>query len=344
MKTMNRMIAVILSLVLILTMMTACGGNNTDAVEEDANVDEKILIKVGHGNPESNAIHEGWLKFQELVEAKSNGNIEVEIYPNGQLGGDRELIEALQMGNVTMSSPSSAPLASFNKNFFVLDIPFLFKDRQQVYSVLDGNAGQELLKTFEEYNIKGLAFMENGFRNLTNSKAPVKTPEDLNGLKIRTMENELHLAAWTLLGANPTPMAFGELFTALQQKTVDGQENPFELIYSVKFYEVQDYISKTQHIYTPYVIIMNNEFYVNLSDENKEIIDASIKEATDYQRGLAKQKDVESEKAIKEAGVEVIELTDEEKAAFKNKLTPLFDQVKEKAGSEMVDLFVNATK
>lgn len=339
---MKKLLSISLIVILVVTMLAGCGASN-ESNEPEVN-QETVEIKVGHGNPESNAIHEGWLKFKEIVEEKSGGNIEVKIYPNGQLGGDRELIEALQMGNVTMSSPSSAPLASFDKSFFVLDIPFLFKDREQVYSTLDGKAGKELLGSLESYNIKGLAFMENGFRNLTNSKIGVRTPEDLDGLKIRTMENEIHLAAWTLLGANPTPMAFGELFTALQQKTVDGQENPFELIYSVKFHEVQDYISKTQHIYSPYVIIINKDFYEGLSDANKKIIDEAVVEATNYQREIAKQKDLESEEAIKAAGVEVLDLTNEEKGMFKDKLVPLFDQVKEKAGAEIVDLFIDATK
>lgn len=343
---MKKFLIITLSLLLVLSSVTACSSPKEEKASNGGNKPkaEKVVIKVGHGNPENNAIHEGWVKFKEIVEEKSSGNIEVKIYPNGQLGGDRELIEALQMGNITMGSPSSAPLASFDKDFFVLDIPFMFKDRDAAYKALDGEAGKALLKTLESFNIKGLAFMENGFRNLTNSRNAVRTPEDLKGLKIRTMENEIHLSAWSKLGANPTPMAFGELFTALQQKTVDGQENPFELIYSVKFHEVQKYISKTQHIYSPYVIIINQDFYNNLSDENKAIIDESVVEATNYQRELAKTKDIESEEAIKAAGVEVIELSDAEKGMFKEKLTPLYDEVKEKAGEEIVNVFIEATK
>ncbi|MCG8484040.1 MAG: DctP family TRAP transporter solute-binding subunit [Clostridia bacterium] len=338
---MKKILTIILCLVLACSMLAACGNDDAGAGDE---VPEKITIKAAHGLNENTAIHQGWLKFKEIVEEKTGGQIEIKIFPAGQLGGDRELIEAVQMGNVTMSSPSSAPVSSFNKEFYVLDIPFLFKDRAQVYDVLDGEAGQTLLKSLESYDIKGLSFMENGFRNLTNSKVAVRTPDDLQGLKIRTMENDIHLAAWTMLGANPTPMSFGELFTALQQKTVDGQENPFELIYSNKFYEVQDYISKTQHIYTPYVIICNKEFYEGLSEEHKAIMDEAILEATSYQRTAASEKDVEAEAAIKEAGIEVLDLTNEEKDLFKEKLMPLYDQVKEKAGEEIVKVFLNATK
>jgi len=342
---MKKILIISLIVVLLGTMLVGCGANGANNEQESSqeNDQEKIVIKAGHGGPENNAYHLGWLKFKEIVEEKTDGKIEVKIYPNQQLGGDRELIEAVQMGNVQMTSPSSAPVASFDKSFYVLDIPFLFKDREQAYSTLDGPAGKKLLESLESYNLKGLAFMENGFRNLTNSKVRVRTPEDLNGLKIRTMENEIHLAAWSLLGANPTPMAFGELFTALQQKTVDGQENPFELIYTVKFHEVQDYISKTQHIYTPYIMIINKDFYEGLSDENRMIIDEAVVEATNYEREISKQKDLESEEAIKAAGVEIIELTDEEKNMFKEKLAPLLDQVKEKAGTEIVDIFIDAT-
>jgi tripartite ATP-independent transporter DctP family solute receptor len=305
---------------------------------------KKLEIRVGHGVPESNAMHQGWVKFKEVIEAESNGKMTVKIYPNQQLGGDRELIEAVQMGNLTMTAPSNSPLAAFDKEFFVLDIPFLFKDRADAYQMLDGNPGQTLLATLDNFNLKGLGYFENGFRNLTNSKNPVKSPADLDGLKLRTMENPVHLAAWKALGANPTPMAFGELFTALQQKTVDGQENPFELIHAAKFNEIQKYITKTQHIYTTYVMVINKNFYNKLSDENRAIVDKAAKAAVDYEREIAMKNDVDAEQKLVEFGNEIVELNDEQRNEFKEKLLPVADMVKEKASAEIVDLFVGSSK
>lgn len=328
--------ALLLLMVLLLVLGTAFAGGSQ---EKGSKVTK---ITVAHGVPEETAEHQGFLKFKELLEAESNGRFEVEIYPNQQLGGDRELIESVQFGNLTMTGPSSAPLASFANGFYVLDLPFLFADREEVYRVLDGEPGKALLATLENYNLKGLGFMENGFRNITNSKREIKSPADLSGLKIRTMENEIHLAAWRALGANPTPMAFGEVFTALQQKTVDGQENPFELIASNKFYEVQDYISATRHIYSPYVVVMNKQFFDALSKEDQNLFESTMKRAIDFQRIEALKAESKSLDIILASGTKVIELEKAEVDLFREKLIPMRDRVKEKAGAEIVDLFISA--
>ncbi|NYB72766.1 DctP family TRAP transporter solute-binding subunit [Sedimentibacter hydroxybenzoicus DSM 7310] len=334
---MKKKLALILVIALCLGLFVGCSSKGANAPKE-----EVLEIKVGHGVAETTAMHQGWLKFKELVEQKSDGKIIVKIFPNQQLGGDRELVEAVQLGNVTMTSPSTAPLAAFDPAFFVLDIPFLFSDRDMVYEVLDSQVGQSLLDTLKEYNIKGLGYWENGFRNFTNSKLPVRSPQELSGIKVRTMENEIHMKAWSLLGANPTPMAFGELYTALQQKTVDAQENPFELIYATKFQEVQKYITKTQHIYSAYIPLMNNEFFNNLSTEYQEIIMDSIKEATAEQRQIAGKNDVEFEEKMRSTN-EVIDLSSDEKQAFRNEMAPVLDLVKTKAGEDMVSAFTEAT-
>ena len=321
--------------VLLLVASFAIAGGNKEAGSE------VIKITIGHGVPETTAEHAGFLKFKELIEAESNGRFAVEIFPNQQLGGDRELTESVQLGNLTITGPSSAPLASFDNAFFVLDLPFLFADREEVYRVLDGEAGKKLLVTLDQYNLKGLGFMENGFRNVTNSRKEIKSPDDLKGLKIRTMENELHLAAWKQLGANPTPMAFGEVFTALQQKTVDGQENPFELIASNKFYEVQDYISATRHIYSPYVVVINKQFYEGLSESDQALINSTMKRAIDFQREEAKKAEGKSLEIILASGTKVKELSKAEIDVFREKLIPVRSKVKEKAGAEIVDAFLS---
>lgn len=331
--------------VMCISLLAGCGGSNSGGTGGggEAEAPKQYKIQAAHGAAETTAMHDGWVEFKRLVEERSEGNITVEIYPNQQMGGDREIIEATQIGNLTMCSPSTAPLAAFNNAFFVLDLPFLFANRDQVYEVLDGPAGVELLGTLEEFKLKGLGYWENGFRNFTNDTRPVKSPADLTGLKVRTMENEIHLAAWRGMGANPTPMAFGELYTALQQGTVDGQENPFELIYSTKFHEVQKYITKTQHIYSAYIPLMNLEFYNSLPAEYQTLIDQAIVDATAVQRANAAKKDADIEVMLSETN-EITILSDAELQAFRDAMAPVADMVKEKAGAEITTMFLDATK
>ena len=302
---------------------------------------KKVIIKAGHGLTEFSAMHLGWLKFKELAEQRSNGEIVVEVYPNQQLGGDRELTEGAQLGSVTVTSPSSSPLAAFEKDFFILDAPFLFANRAEVFAALDGNLGQTLYKKLEKINLVGLAYWENGFRNLTNSRNAVHTPEDVKGLKLRTMENAIHLAAWKALGANPTPMAFGELFTAMQQKTVDGQENPFGQIYDNKFYEVQPYITRSQHVYTPFTVIMNKEFWDELSPAHKDIVKSAMKDATDYQRKIAEELDDKAAANLKAAGREIVDLTPEQRDAFRKAVAPVAQTIKERVSPEAFKLYTD---
>ena len=300
----------------------------------------KITMKIGHGVTENTAMHLGWLKFKDLVEERTKGEIFIDIYPNQQLGGDRELVEATQLGNIAGTAPSTSPVAAFAADFFIFDVQFMFSNREHVYKILDGAPGKAVLKACEQYNLKGLGYFENGFRNLTNSKRPVRTPADLQGMKLRTMENPLHLAAWQALGANPTPMAFGELFTALQQKTVDGQENPMELIFNNKFFEVQPHLTKTQHIYTPYVILFNLEVWNSLTPEQQDILQKSMDEAVTYQRAQALQADKTAEEGIRKGGTQVLELTPQELAQFQNTVKAVLPEVKKRVSKDVYDLFV----
>lgn len=300
----------------------------------------KVVIKTGHGLTEASAQHLGWEKFKQLVEERSKGEIACEIYPNQQIGGDREMTEGVQLGSITACSPSSSPTAAFQKDLFVLDAPFMFANRKEAFDFLDGKFGQLLLARLESINLKGVAFWENGFRNLTNSRNAVRIPDDVKGLKLRTMENAIHLAAWKALGANPTPMAFGELFTALQQKTVDGQENPFGQIYDNKFFEVQPFITKSQHVYTPYVVFFNKDFWEELSPQHREIIESSMKEATAYQRKVAEELDDKSAEALKAAGRDIVELTAEEREKFRKGVAePVAAAIKERVSPEVFAMY-----
>ncbi len=307
-------------------------GLSTQAVADN------IVIKAAHAASVSNTGHLAFEHMGKQLAEKTDGRITLEIFPSGQLGSERELVESIQLGNVDMTFVSSAVLGNFNQEFFALDIPFIFTDRESVYRVLDGEIGQDLLDSLEKVGIKALGYWENGFRQLTNNKHVIRTPDDLKGMKMRTMENEIHIAAWREEGANPAPLAFGELFTALQQGTFDAQEGPINLFYDMKFYEVQKFISKTNHVYSPWPVLINPDVYARLSDADKEIFAQVMKETTEYQRDLAQKADAAA--VAKMTDVTITELTPEEQAAFASKMEPIYDLVKKKIGADVVDRII----
>lgn len=300
-----------------------------------AEAEPEILLRSAHASAVTSTGHKAFEFLDKELREKTDGRVGLEIFPGAQLGGERELIENIQLGNVDLVFVSSAPLASFNPQFFAFDIPFLFKDRPQAYSVLDGSIGQELLASLDGVGIKGLAYWENGFRQLTNSKKEIRTPDELSGMKMRTMENEVHIATWRAEGANPAPLAFNELFTALQQGTFDAQEGPINLFYDMKFNEVQKYISKTNHIYSPWPLLANPDKLAALSAEDRAVFDTAVKNATAYQRDLARDADDKAEAAM--ADVKITTLMAEELQAFKDRAASISDLVRQKAGKELVD-------
>jgi tripartite ATP-independent transporter DctP family solute receptor len=303
---------------------------------------QEIVLKAAHAATTSNTGHKAFEFMDKELREKTGGRIGLEIFPNSQLGGERELIESIQLGNVDLIFVSSAPLGSFNSQFFALDIPFMFKDRATVYKVLDGEIGQELLASLDQVGMKGLGYWENGFRQLTNSKKEIHTAADLDGMKMRTMENEVHIAAWREIGANPAPLAFNELFTALQQGTFDAQEGPINLFHDMKFNEVQKYITKTNHIYSPFVVLMNPDVYASLSDEDQKTLMTVFQDTKAYQRDLATKADAIAEAAMPE--ITFTTLTPEELETFSSKMGPVYDKVKSSIGPELVDRILAITK
>lgn len=294
---------------------------------------KSVTIKIGHGVPETASLHKGFVKFKEIVEAKSNGEMKVQIFPNQQLGGDRELIEALQLNNVSITAVSANNIAPFVPQFFVFDLFYLFGDAETAYKVLDAEVGKKLLSYLEPAGIKGLGQMENGFRNLTNSKRAVAKPEDLTGIKIRVAENPVQIAAWKSLGANPTPMAWGEIFTALQQRTLDGQETSLELIVSNRFYEAQKFLTVSEHLYMPFTLIASLDFYEALSPAHRAIIDDASAEVVAYQRAEAQKVAKSALETIAKSGVQVTVLTAEQKKAFRVKMAETYPLVRDRAGA-----------
>lgn len=258
-------------------------------------------------------------RFQELCAQYSDGRIVVDLFTDNILGDDKTVVEGAQTGDIDIAMSSTSPIATMYHDYYIFDAPYLFLSTDEVYQVgFKGEAGRNIREGVSEIGLKGLSFWENGFRNLTNSGRAVTAPADLTGMKIRTMENRIHMAAWKALGANPTPMAFSEVFTALQQKTIDGQENPLGLIDTNKFYEVNSFISLSQHVYTPYCVVMNLDKWNSLTEEQKEIVQRAMDEAADFQIAMSQEKEGVIIEMLKQNGNTVVNISPEEKKAFQD--------------------------
>ncbi len=258
----------------------------------------------------------GMQLFKQYVEEKTKGAITVGLYYNSQLGGERESVEQVKNGSLEMATASAGPLTTFNNKFMVLDIPFAFDSYEIAWGVLDGPMGQKLLDSSEGIGLKGLGYLENGYRHVTNNVRPINGPDDLAGIKIRTMEAPMHMENFKKLGANPTPVPWTELYMTMQQKVVDGQENPLANIWEVKMYEVQKYTSLTGHIYDPMPLVANLAWFNKLTPEQQSIIKEGAVLAQNYSRYVNKAR----EDAIVEKLTEKGMLVNEVSAAGKEKM------------------------
>lgn len=337
---------VALSLIVALVFGLVLSGCSRGGAAQSGSQDQTITIKLTHVNSPNSTWQKGSEKFKELVEKKSNGKIKVDIYPSGSLSGGntRTMLEQLQSGAVDMTLHSTIIYSGFDNNFSVFSLPFLFPNRDVAYKLVDGPIGKEMLDSLDKIGIKGLAYWENGFRQLSNSKKEITKPADVAGLKVRIPEIKLFIAAFKALGANPTVMTAGELFTGLQQGVVDGQENPLNVISSLKLYEVQKYVTNWDYVWDPLVVGVNKKFFEGLSPENQKIITEAAIEAGTFER----QATVEEEKALMTdlvtKGMKITNLTAEQKAAFQKAMAPIYDEYRGILGKELVDKFVNATK
>ncbi|WP_241663093.1 DctP family TRAP transporter solute-binding subunit [Planococcus citreus] len=304
---------------------------------------ETYTIRLAHLVPEEQSSHVAAVDFKEKLESESDGRIKVELYPNGQLyGSDREAIEAVQLGNIEMTIPAVAAMASFNEKFQVFDLPFLFNNNEAAYKALDGELGQELMADLESNGLKGLVFGENGFRHVSNNEGPIEKPEDMEGLKMRTLESPLHTDTFNAFGANASPFAFGELYTALQQGTYDAMDCPISLYYTNKFYEVQDYLTLTGHVYAATSLLMNDDFYNDLPEDLQELLMEASEEFRDQQRELAQQQDTEFMDQLVAEGMQINDLTDEQRDAFREAAAPVYEKYEGQIGKDLIDRALEA--
>jgi TRAP-type transport system periplasmic protein len=273
--------------------------------------------------------------FAREVEKRTAGRYKIQTFYSGSLGGERESIEAVQLGTQELTFTSTGPVPNFVPEARILDIPFLFRDKAHARQVLDGPIGQDMLVKFEPKGFKALAWGENGVRHMTNSKRAVNAPDDLKGLKMRTMENPVHIAAYKGFGIVPTPMAFPEVFTALQQGTVDGQENPLSVIMAAKFDQVQKHLSLTGHVYSPAIFLMSKAAFDKLSAADKTAFLDSAKEAAKANRARVDEDDSKGVAELRSKGMSIVENLD--KARFVSVLAPVNAEFEKQFGKAEID-------
>ncbi len=287
-----------------------------------------------HTTPPDHPYTLGMVHYAQLVKERTKGRVAIQIHHSRELGDERQVVEGLQLGTIQLTVTSTGPLGGFVPAMNVVDLPFLVRNPEHAYKVLDGENGRDLLNRFEKVGIIGLAFWENGFRHITTTKRPVREPSDLKGLKIRVMENRVHQTAFRHLGADAIPMAWGEVFTSLQQGLLDAQENPIPIIYTFKLNEVQKYLSLTAHVYSPAPVLMGKKAWDRLPLEIRKIVLETALEVARDQRGLIREQEQSELKALKARGMIVIEQPD--RAAFREAMRPVIEQFQGQFGRDLV--------
>jgi len=348
-KKMRKLMAI--AVLTVMIAITACtSGNNTNtnqgsgassAPADGGKKQSEVVLKLGHGTSTDSLYHLGATKFKELVESKTNGAVKVEIHSDGSIGHDADLINLLKTGNVHAGMLGVEPLVSIASKLSVIGLPYIFPTRDAAYTVLDGELGQEMVAELPSaHGLRILSFFENGFRNVSNSKHAISSPDDMSGLKLRTPQSAVSLAIFEALGANPTPLSFGELYTALEQKTIDGQENPLALIYSNKFYEVQKHISLTGHMYSPMVLAISEKSWNQMTPETQQAVQEAANEARDYERSVSESQENDLINKLKEAGVTITEV---DKAPFIEATKDVHLKFDGDYGADFYQKVVNAT-
>ncbi len=339
---MKKWIVFMMAVILVIGMvgMTSCSkkqevqsASSTDGIASDG---KKINIKIAHVSQAGVPIDVASNRIGEILSERTGGRITVKVFPASALGNNTELLEQLQAGTLEMAISSVAFLGSFTETTKLLDLPYLFKSNEAAVEILDGAVGQAMFKDLEKAGFKGLAWLATGWRHLTANKE-IRSPGDLRGLKVRVMENQMHIDHFNTIGASAVPMAFSELYTALQNKTMDAQENPFANIDGNRLYEVQKYIIKTGHIYDTSPLLASAGWWNTLSKDDQELIMSVVQEVLTFERQLSAENENELEQKIGANGKNVIiQLTDAERSAFREAAQPVYEKYAPQIGENLI--------
>ena len=299
----------------------------------------QTVMKISYSTSLTSHYGVGSTAFCDEIEKGTQGRYKCQQFPNAALGGEREMIEAVQLGTQDLANVSTGALGNFVPEVKIVDIPFLFRDYAHARKVMDGDFGQDLLKKITAKGIVGLAWTENGFRHMTNSKRAINQASDASGLKMRTMENKVHMEGYKTFGILPTPMAWPEVFTALQQGTVDGQENPIPVILSAKLSQVQKHLSLTNHVYSPAVLIVAPNIWNKLNDADKKVFSEAAKKGAAAQRKKVNDDEANGIAELKKDGMQVVEQVNGE--SFRKAVAPAYAQYAKEFGAEKIAAIQN---
>jgi tripartite ATP-independent transporter DctP family solute receptor len=294
------------------------------------------IIRFGYGLAEDSNQGRAVKFFADDLAKRTGNKLKARPFGNASLGSDTQMQNALIGGAQEMMVGSTATLVGIVKDFGVYDLPFLFNNEKEADAVLDGPFGQKLAAKLQEKGLVGLVYWENGFRNLTNTKRPVAKMEDMQGIKLRVMQNPVYIDMFNSFGANAVPLPFSELFTALETKTVDGQENPVNTIQSSKFYEVQKYLSITKHVYSPWIVLASKKWWDGLSADEQKAINEAAAASRDFERKDSREASVKAIDFLKEKGMQVSVVSDAELARMREKAKPAFDKFAAEGGADVI--------
>ena len=299
-------------------------------------------IRLGTAAAPAHPLTRANMEFKKYLEERSKGRIEVRVLHSGQLGGVRETIEMVKAGTLTVAVGDTAFLENFVPKFGVINMPFVFPNREAAFAMLDGPIGQELVREMERAGFKSLGLTENGFRHITNNVRPVSTPDDLRGIKLRVQTNPVHLKVFRMLGANPIPMDWPEVYSALQQKVIDGQENPLSIIFPLKVYEVQKYLSLTGHFYGVFGVYMHKPFYDGLPKDLQQAVDSAARDSVAWHRKTIVAEEQSYIDGLRKAGIAINQPSPEQLKLFRDKVVPVYDDVRKVVGPDLMDRFLAA--
>ena len=296
--------------------------------------DKPITLRLGHILNEASLYHVSALKFTEAVAKNSGGRLKFDITPNGQLGFERDLIEGMRLGTVDAGVITAAPISGFEPRMMVLDLPFIFKTRESAFKVMDGEIGKQLFGYLDAQNLKGLAFFDAGWRTVVSTKKPLAKPEDFAGSRFRVLENPLYVATFKSLGVNATPMNFGEVYTGLRQGTIDALDLPIYVVHSAKMYEVAKYMTMTEHMLTPVVLMMSGAKFKALPADLQQVVVKSALEVTGPQRQIAFETNRDLLNKLRELKMEIVPVPD--KQAFQQKMQAVYKEFEGRIGRDLI--------
>ncbi len=356
MKKFKKCIGIALACSMAISL-AACGGGSSSSsggssgassggASSAAPSGEVKTLIAAHTLDTTHHVHQGFVKMDEVLQDISGGTMKLDIYPSSALGDEEPVLETQSLGGGTidLSSPSGNALQPFSSEFLTVDFPFVFENYDQVWKFYDGEFGQYLFDSLEGTGLKGIAWWDNGFRNLTTTNKEIHTADDLKGMKIRTMSARVHMANFNALGAAATPVPFAELYSALQQGVADGQENPIANIYGNRLYEVQKYIMRTRHVHDPQPVLMSQDSWDGLTEEQQGWVMQAVEEATQYMRKLSADEEEEKLQKLQDNGMVLVELTPEEHQTFVDKTKDVYKEFESEITPEGLELYFKAVE